>query len=232
MRAYLSLLVLASCPTASAKEPPPARRFEHDVIVRMHMHENFDVLRAIEKLLVRGKLDEARALARAIAMAPDEPGLGAWASQTAVVRERASNLAHAATIDAACDREAKLAVACAGCHVEAGVAPEFKPPGPIPPDTPTIEARMARHLWATDRLWEGIVGAADDSWLEGLDVLAATPLENPQISGERRAYALQLQQIADRARRFHATEALDDRARAYGQLLATCAGCHANRPAP
>jgi cytochrome c553 len=200
------------------------------MMVRMHMHENFDLLRAIEKLLVRGKLDEARALAGAIAKAPDEPGLGSWAKQTAAVRDQAARLAEATTVDAACERAAKLATACAGCHVEAGVVPEFRPPGPKPPDAPTIDARMARHLWATDRLWEGIVGAADDSWLEGLDVLAAAPLEHPQISGDRRALAKQLQQLADGARRLRAIDALDDRARAYGQILATCAGCHAMRP--
>lgn len=32
---------------------------------------------------------------------------------------------------------------------------------------------MARHLWATDRLWEGMVGGDDDAWRDGLDVLAA-----------------------------------------------------------
>ena len=134
----LCSLVLSSCQTASAREPPPASRFEHDMMVRMHMHENFDLLRAIEKLLVHGKLDEARALATAIAKAPDEPGLGSWAKQTAAVRDQAARLAEATTVEAGCERAAKLATACAGCHLEASVVPEFRPPGAKPPDAATI----------------------------------------------------------------------------------------------
>lgn len=228
--AFASLLVVSGCESASAREPPPGPRFEHDMIVRMHMHESFDLLRAIEKLLVRGNLDQARSFAQAIARAPDEPGLGAWTKQTAAVRDQAARLAQATTVEAGCEREAKLAAACAGCHLASGVVPEFRPPGREPPDAPTIEARMARHLWATDRLWEGIVGDADDSWLEGLDVLAQAPLDSPQITGDRLVFAQRLQQLADGARRTHASDALDDRARAYGQILATCAGCHAIRP--
>jgi hypothetical protein len=230
MSLALCSLVLSSCQTASAREPPPGPRFEHDMMVRMHMHENFDLLRAVEKLLVHGKLDEARALAAAIAKAPDEPGLGSWAKQTAAVRDQAARLAEAPSVDIACERAAKLAITCAECHVSASVVPEFRPPGAKPPDAPTIDARMARHLWATDRLWEGIVGAADDSWLVGLDVLAAAPLEHPQITGERLVLAKRLQQLADGARRRRATDTLDDRGRAYGEILATCAGCHATRP--
>jgi cytochrome c553 len=194
------------------------------MMVRLHMHENFDLLRAIEKLLVRGKLDEVRLLARGIAEAPDEPGMAPWAKQAALVRERAAALASAPDTGEACRREAQLAVACAGCHVDAGATPEFRSPGQLPSDLPTIEARMRRHLWATDRLWEGIVGGADDMWREGLDVLAATPL--PAVQDVDRGLARQLQQLADRARIAKATATATDRARSYGEILTACTGCH------
>jgi hypothetical protein len=151
-----ALVLLAACQASGAtddRQPPPSERFERDMIVRFHMHENFDLLRTIEKLLVRGRLDEARSLARAIAEAPDEPGLGPWAKQAMVVRDRAAALANAKDSAEACRLEARLAEACASCHAEAGVIPEFRSAKRVPPDQPTIEARMARHLWATDRLW-------------------------------------------------------------------------------
>jgi hypothetical protein len=96
--AALCLLAAAGCQSARAvPAPPPERdpseRFERDMLVRFHMHQSYDLVRAIEKLLVRGNLDDARAFARAIAEAPDEPGLGAWARHAAVVRERAAALA-------------------------------------------------------------------------------------------------------------------------------------------
>ncbi|HWU86741.1 MAG TPA: hypothetical protein VN253_05685, partial [Kofleriaceae bacterium] len=106
-------------------EPPPPQRFERDMVLRLHMHENFDLLRAIERLLIRGRLEEAKAFAAAISEAPDEPGLGAWTTHAVAVRDRAAALARAATVDEACGREAKLAAACAGCHVDAGVSPEL-----------------------------------------------------------------------------------------------------------
>ncbi len=220
------LLAAAACQTASAREPPPQERFEHDMMVRFHMHENFGLLRAIEMLLVHGKLDEARSLARAIAIAPDESGSQVVAKRVTIVRDRAEALASAANIDEACRREARLAAACADCHVDSGVLPEFANPPPVPPDLDTVKGRMARHRWATDRLWEGVVGDNDETWRAGLDVLAATPLPWSKISADREALAHRLQQLADEARRTQATDQLRDRAREYGDILVTCAACH------
>jgi cytochrome c553 len=196
-------------------------------MIRFHMHENFDLLRAIERLLIRGKLDDATRFAAAIAEAPDEPGLGTWAAHAAVVRERAAALARATAVDEACRREAKLAAACAGCHVDAGASPEFRSPPPEPPDQPSIEARMLRHRWAADRLWEGIVGGADEPWRAGLDVLAATPLDWKEIAPSRAPFGRELQRLADQARRRKPGDASSDHATAYGEILTTCAGCHA-----
>jgi cytochrome c553 len=190
------------------------------------MHENLGLVRAIEKLLIRGRLDDARRLARAIAEAPDEPGLGPWAPQAARVRDRAALVAAARGAKEACRREAELAEACGECHAAAGAAPVFRSTASIAADQPTIEARMARHLWATDRLWEGLVGGAEDPWREGLDVLAAAPLRAPSITGSRASFARQLQMLADRARQRRSTDAAPERARSYGEILTTCIGCH------
>ena len=231
---WLTALVVVCARTPALADPPgesPSARFEHDMIVRFHMHENFDLLRAVEKLLIRGQLDEVRGFARAIASAPEEPGLGAWTRYAAQVRDRAQALATARGVDDACHRAAQLADACAGCHVAAGATPEFGSPGRIPPDQPTLDARMARHLWATDRLWEGIVGGADDAWRAGLDVLAAAPLRAPELSGERAAFGRKLQRLAEQARARQGTEIDQDRARSYGAILMTCTGCHATAAA-
>jgi cytochrome c553 len=220
----LAVLALVGCEAAGAGGKP---KLEHDTSVRLHMHENFDLLRAIEKLVVRGRLDEAKAFAKSIAEAPDEPGLGAFTEHTIRVRQRAHALSQAKTADEAARLEAQLAAACAGCHEAAGVVPEFTTTAlQAPPDEPTVQARMSRHLWATDRLWEGIVGGAEEPWQQGLDVLAAAPLDSPQITGERLAIAKRLQQLAATARMRKGNDTTADRARVYGEMLSTCAACH------
>ncbi len=196
------------------------------MMVRFHMHENFDLLRGIEKLLLRGKLPDATRLARAIAEAPDEPGLGTWAVQATKVRDLAAALGRASNLDEACKREVRLAVACAGCHADTGVTTQPTTMPVLPPDSPTIEARMARHLWATDRLWEAIVMGGDDLWKQGLDVLAATPLPFSSGAYGRTGFAKRLQQLATGARKRSAQDDLSARGHVYGEMLTVCVGCH------
>lgn len=214
-------LALAGCTAAHADDP--RERFEKDMMVRFHMHENLGLLRAVEKLLIRGRLEEATALARAIAVAPDEPGLGVYAPHAAHVRELAAALGRATSVDEACLRVARVGVACAGCHAEAGVAPSMSDPPALPRDEPTLESRMARHVWATDRLWEAVIGGETGPWRQGLDVLAAAPFPFSAKEDGRRAIGRKLQRLASAARTI---DKLDERGRAYGELLGVCASCH------
>jgi len=240
----VALCVSAACqpsadartgPGATPPSPPvrtldpelsPPQRFERDMMMRFHMHASFDTARGIERLLIRGKLDDARYFAQLLATEPDVPGLAPWAKQIALVRERAAAVAAAPGIDEACRREARLAEACAGCHADASAQPEFQPPPALPADQQTVAARMARHQWATDRIWEGMVGDAGDAWRAGLDVLAEAPLPWPKLGSDRMGLARRLQQLADQARH-PAKDDLGERARLYGEILVTCAACHA-----
>jgi hypothetical protein len=92
----------------------------------------------------------------------------------------------------------------------------------VPPDRPTLDARMARHRWAADRLWEAVVGDDDDAWQEGLDVLAAPPLA---LDAERVPFSRQLQRLAKSGRL--TKRPITNRAATYAEILVTCAGCHA-----
>ena len=226
-----SLAVLTGvCTSSVADAPKTPERFERDDVQRLHMHENFDLLRAIERLLIVGKLDEAKKFAAAISEAPDSPAHGPWAAHVIAVRDRAASLSRATTLEQACRLEASLAGACAGCHSEMGVSPDFRV-FPLPPDKATLEGRMLRHRWAADRMWEGIVGGADEPWRAGLDVLAATPLDWGPVSSDRSVHARSLQRLADQARR-QAKPTIESRTTAYGEILVTCASCHTGkRPA-
>ena len=226
MRLSILLLAIAACSTGYADEPP-GKQFEHDTMARFHMHENYALFAAIERLLVRGKLDDVRDLARAIGIAPDEAGLSAWATQAATVRDRAIAVATATNVDEACRRTAKLAEACASCHVGTNAVPEFREPPRLPPDRPTVEGRMVRHVWAVERIREGVIGAVDEPWRAGLDVLAQAPLPWATAEAERAPLAKKLHDLADRARQRAGIDTNADRARTYGELLVTCAACHA-----
>jgi cytochrome c553 len=192
------------------------------------MYRNYDLSRAIERVLVRGDLDSARALATAMANTTAPPALEAWARQTALVNDRAADVASATSIDDACRRTAKIGEACAACHRDTGARLAFDAYPNAPADAPTVDARMARHRWAVDRLWEGMVGNADKPWQAGLDVLAVTPLPFSPAAGDRVALATGLQRLVEQARqRRLATPS--ERAQVYGEILVTCAACHSGR---
>ncbi len=199
-------------------------------MVRFHMRENFGLLHTMQKFLVRGQLDDAKRLAAAMTQAPDEAGLQPWAADATRVRERAAAIAGARNVDDALRAEARLAEACAGCHVEAGVQLAFEQPRAVPPDRPTVEARMARHVWASDRIWEGMLGNVDEPWRTGLDVLAAAPLPTGELGKERAVIAKRFQRLAVDARNQNGAYALSSRAQAYGEILVQCAACHMATP--
>jgi cytochrome c553 len=206
-----------------------AEPVDRDVTLRLHMHGNFDLLRAIERLLIRGKLEDAARLATAIAEVPDTPAHGSYAAHAVLVRDRAAAVARATSVEQACKLEAKLAAACGGCHLETGGVPALRSFPSAPADQPTLAGRMARHRWAADRLWEGVVFGAVEPWNAGLDILAATPIDWGERAKERAPLGLELARLAVNARKLGAS--IDGRATAYGQMLATCAACHTLPPA-
>jgi cytochrome c553 len=217
-------LALAACDSSHADTHVPAY---HEAMVRSHMREHYDMFGAIQHLVIRNDLYDVRTIARSIGAAPEEPGLDRWASQSALVRARADELAAAPGNDEACRRAARLAEACARCHVDAHVVPMFGSPPPLPATGTDVRALMARHVWATERLSEGMIGAMNDSWLAGLEVLANTPAPWSEMDADRAALSRRMQTIAEQTRRQVAKNDLAAQARAYGEILVTCAACHA-----
>lgn len=187
--------------------------------LRFHMQRHFDDLRGVERLLIAGRLAEAKSLAFLLS----RPAREVWSIDALRVSEAALALSGAASLDEACRLEPRIAAACADCHRRTGTSPAFVRAPPPPPDDPEPRARMARHLWAADRLWEGLVGASDHAWRAGLEVLAAQPLSSlPDAAGPR------LQRLAVAALAEVPRDTPADRARTYGELLVTCAACHAS----
>jgi len=214
----------ATPPARDTAAPRPA--FDRPAMVAFHMRRHFDDLRAIESMVLAGKLRDARALAFLLTRPPPDPAFTAWTAETARVADAAIALSDARSLGEACRRIPRVWVACAECHQRAQAVAVFGPPPPLPPSRATPEALLARHHWAVDRLWEAMVGGSAEAWRGALEILADTPPPSTaRPDGDHLA-----RQLRERARAQLASPlatSLDQRAVAYGELLVTCAACHA-----
>lgn len=226
--ALASLTLACQAATADRDDPAPEppRRPAVDAQVRLHMEAKFAELRAIEHALVRGQLVEAKISASAIANAPADHELEDWSRKTAHVRELARDVATAKSADDALHRLPAVAVACAECHVATGGWPKLARAPHLPDDGAGTVPRMARHQWAVDRMWDGMIGGNEETWRAGLDVLAATPPPYAITDGDKAALGAALQRLATTALQHRSIDSLDDRAQLYGEMLVTCSGCH------
>jgi hypothetical protein len=215
-RSLILLVSVAGCSEARGGDDPP-----DTWRVKYHMREHSSDLRAIEHMIVHGKLEEARALAFLLTMPSSLPNT----PERREIVLAAGALTSARSLEDAAFAQARLANACAGCHVSARQLPAFRTPSRAPRDVPTVPAQMARHRWAVDRLWEGVIGASDEHWRAGLYVFATSPL--PSLLESQRDLAEQLRVLARSALDREPSLTLDERTTVYGELLITCAGCHA-----
>jgi cytochrome c556 len=220
----ISTLIPLGCSWTSApREDVPA------------MHRNFSRSIDIQTGIVQGDVQKAQAAAEWL-MAPENRGSF---SGDALAREGAM-LAHASTIAGASDpsvlasEAGNLAASCGKCHQAMGGGPRFVLGSQAPGGT-SQEAHMIRHLWAVDRLWEGLEGPSDEAWLAGAQALAQT---DPSIAEDIRANIPEdaldgfLAAVSNVAVSAASAESQDQRATAYGQVMASCQSCHSALGAP
>lgn len=189
-----------------------------------HFKAAADVLAAV----IRGDLEGVKEPATWLAK-HDEPDLpeGADAFSRELLRA-AQRAAEATTIEAAGIATGRLAAACGSCHREyrPGMEPteHAEPAGGADDD---IGMYMVRHVWAAERLWEGLVLPSDAAWEAGADVFAAVPMATEDLAFENpegvRALVKRTYELGRRAG-LQTEPSL--RARTYGELLASCAACH------
>jgi len=124
---------------------------------------------------------------------------------------------------------ARLGGTCGACHREMKRGPRYEVvTGPPGGDSPVV-TRMMRHQWASDRLWDGLVGPSDQSWMAGAAALRDAPLYTDALTRDVEQYdpvtklAWTVHDVGARANTAHDRY---QRADLYGDLLATCANCH------
>ena len=192
-----------------------------------HMYAHFSQVGEVQTALILGDLEAARRPAEWLAEHGRHPA-AALGGEAALNRLRAGaqEVARASTVPQATRGAASMAAACGQCH-SAVASPLTMGSRATVPEGDELGEHMVRHLWAADRMWEGLIGPSDDLWRAGSAALAEDALflagpeeRGPEVDRIGRA----AHQLGTDARR--ATD-VNARAEVYGLLLATCADCHA-----
>jgi hypothetical protein len=120
----------------------------------------------------------------------------------------------------------RMGVACGTCHKALNGGPHISV-DMAPSATSDPGRTMIRHVWAADRLWEGIIGPSDAAWASGAAVMASPALDLGPPGGSRSGQAeLLAKRIPELGQMAKAARTPKERAEVYGQLLQTCALCH------
>lgn len=193
----------------------------------MHMGEHFGKLVEVRDALVAGRLEKARPPARALAEHRPEAMPAEWLPFILHMREAAHVVAEAESLERAASGTGALARSCGACHDALDAQIQWIETSP-PPAAEDAAAKMRKHRWAADRLWEGVTLPSEEAWLRGVEAFVDLPecsLDPTQEVDRVRIDRIREQTAAleDEARR---AQDLDTRATVYGRLLATCGACH------
>ncbi len=235
------LVVLCACGHAEISRTSPARApsataptSEHSAAreerIADYMPDHFIIVTHGRDSVILGELEALREPMRALAGHDyKDVASGGWMPWIAQLQMAAGLISEAGTLEAAASGVAAMARVCGECHAATSSGPYFGPSGRerTRPRSDTLDERMRRHVWAADRLWEGLTGPSDEAWNDGAAALAlapaAAPLTDPPMPPEVIAGLLETRALAADAA--DATS-LAQRANVYGLLIATCANCH------
>jgi cytochrome c553 len=188
------------------------------------MEGHYTQVGQVQQAVVKGDLEAARAPAQWLAEHPEHPDLPQGVkSPMEDMRAQARSVVRAVDLADAARATAEMAAACGRCHRLAGAGPDPETWTMAPPGADALR-QMARHLWAVDRMWEGLVAPSDRLWRQGATAL----IDDPLFQGGGQASP----DVARLAREVHDLGVTasgrdpDGRAGVYGRLLATCVTCH------
>jgi cytochrome c553 len=232
MRFFIMVAALAVGCQADAYDSIPASRFEGFAAslqgVHDRMHARFAAARRMEASIARSDLDQARVEAHALDQLDEPDIVPAWRPYLEDIRFSARRVELATNPMAAAEAAANVGASCARCHVAIGARVVFRDE-PRPGRDPHLAVQMADHQWGAVQMWEGLIGPSDARWLAGAQALTTVPINIVAMSVTPTSDldVDDVSRIRNHAR--HALQAVrpEDRARVFGELLATCAHCHA-----
>jgi hypothetical protein len=195
------------------------------------MWRHFDAVRDAHEAVIQGDIETARAAGATVASwrgsygdLPDDAD-----DLLADMRHAGRLAASAPDLTAAALAAAEMGRICGDCHSRYDAGPRFQGRG-LPPEEGTgVRLGMKVHAWGATRLWEGLVGPSDSSWVAGARVLVHAPMLIDSLTD--REYLLETARALENNVHGVASAALDvtdssERARLYSNFILTCAACH------
>jgi cytochrome c553 len=225
------LLLLTACSdraTPEAEVDSASSEYPREVL-QAHMKDHFFKATEMQVAVVNGDLVAVREPAEWMASHANSAAMPKeWQPYAETMHTWALRASEASDIAVAAEATAAMGAACGNCHValtaEVGFAVDEAPAA-----GEGAVAHMARHAWASGRMWEGLVAPSGVVWDGGAEVLAEAALAPAELSADLEVLA----EVSEMEEAVHTMGAAavglavqEDRARVYGQFLATCAGCH------
>ena len=217
----ISFILLASCGGGAGRGGVTP--------LQAHMYAHYDRAGAVHQSLMDGDLDGARRAAEWIGTHSEIHQLprGTEHFENAV-RRFANRVSGSTEFEEAAVSAARMGGSCGDCHRSQRVEPRFlmatAPPGG---DGPMAE--MARHVWAADRMWVGLLGPSEAAWLEGAREFQGGWLDTQEllVDPDNRARIREMvRHIYELGARAEDAVGPEERADVYGAFLSTCADCH------
>ena len=190
------------------------------------MHRDLSKTVDIQTAIIQGNLDRAKEAAAWLAdQHPVTPAPAGSPTHRSDLGRSAQFIVRAEDLSTAAAETGRIGAACGNCHIATGGGPRFDLQT-SPPGGDSQGATMVRHLWAADRMWEGLVGPSNEAWLAGARALSASL---SLASGTVRGPDELLREVGGLAAEAEETEGQPARAEVYGRIIATCSQCHASR---
>jgi len=195
-----------------------------------HMHGHLDAVVGMKAAVIAGDLAAVKASARWLGNHPRPSQLPeAWAPYEEDMRSYARRAAAAQNLDIAATAVGDIGRVCGECHEASGFIVSFGYSSPPPADIENTITQMQRHLWASDRLWAGLIGPSEAAWDRGADMLTGVDLKVEYITRDKSLRPVvvdiieKLRFIGERGANETEPERRSD---LYGEFLSQCAKCH------
>ncbi len=204
---------------AAPDVPPPGSPL--DRVMQAHFQDAL----LIRKAVIEGTPERASEPAQVFVDLGDLGSLPhGWQGFVERMQDAARRITNSTSSAQTAAATADLGVSCGMCHEEHGGPKPSNEPQPV--TGTSLTSRMQRHVWATERLWEGLYVPSGDAWNAGAKALGTEPFPKELLKSggvHLRSAASDFGKLAAKAL---TRKTVDERAALYAEMLVTCGACH------
>lgn len=222
-------LVPVPTPGSAQVVPSPVASHIQGAPPAAAMKDHFGKALAVHTIIVRGDVAALGPAAREwLAEIDRTPWPANAAAPVDAMRRAAREVASATQLGTAASAMGRVLAECGTCHRATGVMPAT----PLAPlhHVGGIVGHMLDHQRALTHLLEGLVVPSASVWRHGAESLQVAPLQDNRLPPDRDEIAALKaleRQVHDLGGRAAAADTAETRAEIYGELVGSCARCHA-----